>query len=436
MKTYRTRFFSAAMAVIGATAVMAQQTAPPKPAAQTPPPAAMLGMMGPKSPEIAADGAVTFRLKAPDAGNVGVSGNWQPGFMSPPLPMTKGADGIWQLTVNSLKPEMWTYTFVVDGVRILDPGNVNVMRDGVRFLNYVTIPGAGSDLFAVNDVPHGTVQQIWYPSPSLGRGERRMYVYTPAGYEDGSQRYPVFYLLHGGGGDEDAWDNLGRANEILDNLIAAGKAKPMIVVMTNGNWDQTAAPGVTKQAESSFAAFSDVNSAAFNKLIDDMLSFSDSLVKDVIPFVDKTYRTIPDRDHRAIAGLSMGGGQTIWAGFRHLDQFSYVASFSGGLILFPGALKVVPAPPGPPIPGRGWELNAAALPTVFPDVNASANEKLHLLYFSCGQNDGLLKSNQQFMDWLTSQGVHFDKMILPGYAHEWPFWRLSLADLAPKLFNN
>ncbi len=396
----------------------------------------MFGMMGPKSPEIGADGAVTFRLRAPLANAVGVSGNWQPGFMSPPLPMTKGNDGIWQLTVDGLKPEMWTYTFQVDGVRILDPGNVNVMRDGTRFLNSLAIPGAGSEVYAVNDVPHGTVEQIWYASPSLGVGQRRMYVYTPAGYEGGTERYPVLYLLHGGGGDEDAWDNLGRAREIFDNLIAAGKAKPMVVVMTNGNWDEAAAPGVTKQSESSFAAFANPHSAAFNKLIDDMLSFSDSLVADVIPFVDKTYRTIPDRDHRAIAGLSMGGGQTIWAGFRHLDQFSYVASFSGGLFLFPGAVKTVPTPPGAPmIPGMGMGLDTAALPRDFANLNASVNQKLHLLYFSCGQNDGLLATNQQFMDWLTSVGVHYDKMILPGYAHEWPFWRISLVDLAPKLFN-
>lgn len=439
MKTGMNRFISSAITVIAATGVMAQQRSPQtpsRPAAQAPPAAAMLGMMGPKSPEIGPDGGVTFRLRAPDASSAGVSGNWQPGFMAPPLPMTKGGDGIWQLTVNGLKPELWTYSFVVDGVRTLDPGNVNVMRDGARFMNFLTVPGTGSELYAVNNVPHGTVQQIWYPSPSLGVSARRMYVYTPAGYENGTQRYPVFYLLHGGGGDEDAWDNLGRANEIFDNLIEAGKAKPMIVVMTNGNWDQTAAPGVTEQAESSFAAFSHPDSAAFNKLIDDMLSFSDSLVKDVIPFVDKTYRTIPDRDHRAIAGLSMGGGQTIWAGFRHLDQFSYIASFSGGLFLFPRAVKIVPTPPGAPmIPGRGMELNASALPTDFPDLNASANQQLHLLYFSCGQNDGLLSSNQEFMDWLTSLGIRYDKMILPGYAHEWPFWRISLADLAPRLFN-
>jgi enterochelin esterase family protein len=141
----------------------------------------MLGMSGPKSPEVGADGAVTFRVKAPDASAVGVSGNWQPGMMAAPLPMTKGDDGAWQLTVNGLKPEIYTYNFVVNGVRTLDPGNVNVMRDGIRFLSAVTIPGAGSDLFMVNNVAHGTVAQVWYPSPSLGLAARRMYVYTPAG---------------------------------------------------------------------------------------------------------------------------------------------------------------------------------------------------------------------------------------------------------------
>jgi enterochelin esterase-like enzyme len=437
MKICQTLFLCAAIAIVAAIPTMAQQPAqqaPSRPA--TPPAAAMFGMMGPKPPEIGADGAVTFRLRAPQASLVGVSGNWQPGFMSPPLPMTKGDDGVWQLTVSNLKPEVWTYNFVVDGVRILDPGNVNVMRDGTRFINFLTIPGTGSELFAVNDVPHGTVQQIWYPSPSLGVGHRRMYVYTPAGYEGGTQRYPVFYLLHGGGGDEDAWDNLGRANEIFDNLIAAGKAKPMIVIMTNGNFNQTAAPGVTKQAEFQLSGLPSADSAEFRKLMSDLLKFSDSLVTDVIPFVDQTYRTIPDRDHRALAGLSMGGAQTLDAGLHHLDQFSYLASFSGGIIMFPGAVKIVPTPPGTlMLPGVGQELNASGVAADFPGLDASVNSKLHLLYITCGENDGLLKINQQFMDWLTSLGIHYDTLLLPGYMHEWPFWRISLANLAPKLFN-
>jgi len=347
--------------------------------------------------------------------------------------MSKGDDDIWQLTVNGLKPEIWTYNFVVDGVRTLDPGNVNVMRDGNRYLNFLTIPGTGSELYQVNDVPHGTVQQVWYPSPALGMTARRMYVYLPPGYEQGTQRYPVFYLLHGGGGDEDAWDNLGRANEIFDNLIAGGNAKPMIVVMPNGNWNQTAAPGVTPQAETTFAMPGSSTPGAFRKMVENMLSYSNSIVTDVIPFVDQIYRTIPDRDHRAVAGLSMGGLQSAWAGLAHMDQFSYVGILSGAVSMLPGASKSMPMP----TPGStgGIVMDVSALPADFPELAASANSRLHLLYIAIGANDFLLKSNEQFMDWLTSQGITYKKTILPGYGHEWPFWRISLVEMTPKLFN-
>src|SRR6185437_10942741 len=182
----------------------------------------------------------------------------------------------------------WTYNFVVNGVRMLDPGNVNVMRDGSRFTSVLVIPGEGSALYEVNmAVPHGTVDQIWYPSPALDMAARRMYVYTPPGYEGGTQRYPVLYLLHGVGGDEDAWDNLGRAREIMDNLIAAGKAKPMIVVMTNGNWNQTAAAGVTPQAENPVGPMPGADPAAAMARFSNTFKFSDSIVQDVIPFMDK-----------------------------------------------------------------------------------------------------------------------------------------------------
>ena len=434
MKSCKPLLLCAAVAILAATTTAGQQPAPQTPARPGAAPAApMFGMAGPKSPEIAADGSVILRLRAPDASTVSVNGNWQGVPMAAPLPMTKGDDGIWQLTVNGLKPEMWTYNFLVNGVRILDPGNANVMRDGTRFLSVLTIPGAGSDLYTVANVPHGTVHQVWYPSPTLNLAERRMYVYTPAGYEGSQQRYPVLYLMHGVGGDEDAWDNMGRAREIFDNLIAAGKSKPLIVVMTNGNWNQTAAPGVSEQAAMRFSAGGDP--AARNAMMTVMMSFSDSIVPDVIPFVDKNYRTIADRDHRAIAGLSMGGAQSLYGGLRHLDQFSYVASFSGAMIMLPSAVKVVPANPGAPMgPGMQQELDTNALAADFPGLDASANQKLHLLYISCGENDNLLKVNQQFMDWLTSGGISYQKMLLPGYAHEWPFWRISLANLLPQLF--
>ena len=433
MKFFRNLLGFSALAALVVPALISQQpppAAPAKPAAQPAPPP-MFGMRGPKSPEIAADGSVIFRLRAPEAVSVAVAGSWQPGFTAPPTPMTKGDDGIWQVTIKDLKPEYWTYNFVLDGVRIPDPGNPYMMRDGVRFLSLLAIPGPASALYELAAVPHGVVEQVWYPSPALGMAARRMYVYTPPGYESGADRYPVLYLLHGAGGDEDAWDNLGRARYILDNLIAAGKAKPMIVVMTNGNWNQTAAPGVAPQAEMDFAGRPDP--AAFRAMMANTFKFADSLAQDVVPFVDKTYRTIPDRDHRALAGLSMGGGQTLYEGLGHMDTFSYVASFSGAVIMLPGVMKITPGAPAFG-PGAMQEIDTAALAADFPELNASANSRLHLLYISVGEKDGLLKTNQQFMDWLTAKGVAYQKLVLPGYAHEWAFWRISLADYAPRLF--
>ena len=432
MKAYRYLPLCAALTILGVLAATAQQPAPQtsaRPGAPLQPALEMFGLTAARSPEMGADGSVTFRLKAPDAVTVGVSGSWQAGMMGAPLPMTKDANGIWQLTINGLKPEIYTYNFVVAGVRTLDPGNVSVMRDGTRFLSAVTIPGDGSDLYMVNDVPHGIVEQVWYPSPTLGMAARRMYIYTPAAYQNSHDRYPVLYLLHGGGGDEEAWDNLGRACEILDNLIAAAKAKPMIVVMTNGNYNETAAPGIVPQVENSLAT-------ATSSDMSQMLRFSGSLVADVIPFVDKTYRTIPDRDHRAIAGLSMGGAQTYDTGFHHMDEFAYMSAFSAGVIMFPGAIKTPAGQAGPPsiLQLMGAPINPAAFTNEFPKLDASANQKLHLLYITSGESDPLNHANLQFMDWLTSRGVQYKKMILPGFGHEWPFWRISLAALLPQLF--
>jgi hypothetical protein len=229
--------------VISGTNVVEAQT-PTASAVAAAPQIPFFGYRGPKSPEIGPDGSVTFRLPVPGATEVTLSGSWEE---TRALPMKKGDKGVWELTVHDIQPEAWTYTFNVDGTKMLDPANVYVQRDGVRFVNLLLIPGSTSTLYEEGDVAHGTIQQVWYPSPTLSMAQRRMYVYTPAGYEDGKEKYPVLYLLHGAGGDEDAWDNMGRAHEIMDHLIAAGKAKPMVVVMTNGNWDQTAAPGVTVQ---------------------------------------------------------------------------------------------------------------------------------------------------------------------------------------------
>jgi hypothetical protein len=217
-----------------ATLVLWVCTASAQPA---PPPGGPGQPQGPASPEILPDGKVVFRLASPTETPVTLSGDWPIGNNKA---MTRDEKGIWSITVGPLKPEFYSYWFTLDGVRTLDPRNVFTARDGARYGSSLRIPGEGSADYQVNDVPHGTLSQVWCPSPTLDM-TRRMYVYTPPGYESsGKNRYPVLYLLHGGGGDEDAWTSLGRAPQILDNLIAQGKAKPMIVVMTNGNANQVA----------------------------------------------------------------------------------------------------------------------------------------------------------------------------------------------------
>lgn len=362
-----------------------------------------------------------------------VAGDWQ-GPNEGPLAMTKDADGIWQLTVTGLKSELRTYNFVVDGVKMLDPGNVTVLRDGTRFLSGIMVPGEGTALYKTRSGPHGTVHELWYSSPTLNLAERRMLVYTPSGYDNNTLHYPVLYLLHGGGGDEEAWDTMGRANEILDNLIASGKAKPMIVVMPNGNWNQTAAPDITEQVVFSIPNAS--GPAGATALGISQMKFVPSVLGDIVPYVDQHFRTVANADNRAVAGLSMGGAQSSMIGLNHLDQFSYIGLFSGGFPLLPDALKIVPVPPGSQLrgPGAGQALNIPGIRKDFPQLDAGANAKLHLLFISCGQSDGLLTANQQFIDWLTGIGVKLKPMLLPGYTHEWPFWRISLASFASDLF--
>src|SRR5580692_6915583 len=194
-----------------------------------------------KSPEVSTDNKVTFRLNAPAASTVTLNGSW---LGATGLPMTKDADGVWSTTVGPLNPQLYGYWFVVDGVRVLDPSNSETERDGSRFNTMLMVNGPESDLWTFKDVPHGTLEQIWYPSPTLKMDQRRMYVYLPAEYNaNPTKKYPVLYLLHGGGGDEDAWTVMGRATIIMDNLIASGKAVPMIVVMPNGNATQSVSQG-------------------------------------------------------------------------------------------------------------------------------------------------------------------------------------------------
>ena len=295
------------------------------------------------SPEIAADHHVTFRLSAPNAAKVTLNGSW---IGATDLPMTKDDKGVWSTTIGPLASQLYGYWFIVDGARVLDPSNSETERDGSRYNTLLMIAGPEDDLWTFKNVPHGIIEQIWYPSPVLKMDARRMYVYLPAEYnQNPAKKYPVLYLLHGGGGDEDAWTMMGRANIIMDNLIASGKAVPMIVVMPNGNATQSVSQGfgygptpspqqVTAPAPNPVAgmpgAAAPNGQTAARPPAPYAGSYPDSLVRDVIPFVEKTYRVIPDKAHRAIAGLSMGGGQTIVATNNNPNTFAYIGVFSSG----------------------------------------------------------------------------------------------------------
>jgi enterochelin esterase-like enzyme len=354
-----------------------------------------------KSAEILTDNSVIFRLLSKDAVSVAVSGDWMPGFGAS-VPMVKNDTNLWTLTVGPLKPELYSYTFLIDGVRVLDQNNPLVKRDGTRNENMFLISGSESDLYFVRNVPHGTLSKVWYESPTL-KLNRRMYVYTPAGYEDSQSKYPVFYLLHGGGGDEDAWTTLGRACQILDNLISQGKAKPMIVVMPNGNPGQVAA--------FTDAPVSPAVSAPYDM---GMGLFEESMVKDIIPFVESHYRVIADRDNRALAGLSMGGMQTLTLTGNYPYMFGYIGVMSMGLVdVSTMGLK--------PDPDQDTKFETLK------------NSGYKLYWVGVGKEDFLYKSVQTLRTSLDKHGLKYTYRESTG-GHSWANWRIYLSEFAPQLF--
>lgn len=317
-------------------------TAPAYGQAQAAPPgAAAAGAPLPRlqSPDISADNHVTFRLRAPKASEVLFEGDWS-GVVN--LPMSKGDDGVWSISIGPLDPQLYGYWFMVDGVRTLDPSNIESERDGDHFLSLLMISGPADDMWTFKDVPHGTVEQAWYPSPTLHMDQRRMYIYLPPGYTaNPTKKYPVLYLLHGGGGDEEQWVSMGRANIIMDNLIATGKAVPMIVVMPNGNATQSVGQGYGNgptpspqqahpPARGPIPARNPNAPRTAPRPQPYAGSFPESLVNDVIPFVEKNYRVYGDKNHRAIAGLSMGGMHTVMATNNNPNLFAYIGVFSAG----------------------------------------------------------------------------------------------------------
>lgn len=361
------------------------------------------------SPEILPDNKVTFRIYSKDATKITVSGEWQAGYNASEA-LVKNDTGLFTLTVGPLKPELYGYTFTVDGVSAIDPNNVQVRRDGARYQSFFIVPGPESDLyFQKNGVPHGTVTKAWYSSPVLGM-DRRVYVYIPAGYDGGTQKYPVFYLLHGAGGDEDAWTNMGRTAQIMDNLIAQGKAKPMIVVMPNGNANQAGAqndvPAVPVSGEQGMAAYQRLAG-----------KFEAHLVKDLVPYIEKNYRTLTGKDNRAIAGLSMGGMHTQTITNDNPGMFSYIGVFSMGIMNF------------------GQQNQDAAKLEQERDVKIEAlkDSGYKLYWIGCGKDDFVYQSAVTLRNTLDKHNFKYVYRESTG-GHTWANWRIYLSEFAPMLF--
>jgi enterochelin esterase family protein len=420
MKQIVIHLFAFICSVTLAAAQPAPQQAPPR-------------QPGPDSPIVQPDGKVTFNLYAPKAASVSVSGDYPIGNN---VPMTKDDKGVWSATVGPLREDFYAYTFTADGSSMLDPRNVHITRDGSRYLNWAVVPGPNSTNYKINDVPHGQVIAVWYPSPTLKLARRRMTVYTPPGYETGQERYPVFYLLHGGGGDEEAWTDMGRAPQIFDNLIAQGKMLPTIVVMGNGNPGQASAPnGIASTPNPAGAAGG--RAAGADSISNGLTQYPASIAADMVPFVDKTFRTKADRDHRAIAGLSMGGAQTCETALTNLDKFSWVGLFSSAVPLLPGVLKTIPQPADAATrrgPGLGQTIDPVKFVERYPVVGPGLNKQLHLLYLGVGRSDGLVESDDDIRKMLGEHGVAFVTYDLPGYGHDWNYWRRALQDFSVRLF--
>lgn len=389
------------------TALLAQESATTSPGTS----GGQAGTEKVVSPEIRPDGRVTFRLFAPEAGSVLVQGNWEGGRG---LAMSKSDAGLWSVTTPEAPgAELWAYTFSIDGVRALDPSNYNVARDGVGFMNTLLILGERTEVMQPQQVPHGTMRTMWVPS-TLRNTPRRMFVYTPPGYEDSNERYPVLYLLHGSGGDEDAWPTMGIANVIMDNVIARGEARPMIVVMPNAYWDELASldlAGPRTQAPPGVGS-----SGPPRPPMPDKANETD-LIGDLVPFVEKHFRTIPNRENRALAGLSMGSGITQRVAIPRFDVFGSIGLLSSGGLRDPEAALAA---------------FAEANPEFLANPAATA-EKLGLMFFSCGTEDDRIDGMTKVAAELNSRGIPVTMKRYPG-EHEWRVWRHSLADMARLLF--
>jgi enterochelin esterase-like enzyme len=360
------------------------------------------GMMTPytalHSPEVHPDRTVTLRFRAPSATQVEVVGEIMQG--KAPLAMTKGEDGIWTATLGPLPPEIWVYNFRIQGVEVTDPSNpaIKPVPPGFAMSSFVEVPGDTPAFYDSRPVPHGEVRMVLYESKTMGV-TRWIWIYMPPNYDKGSTKYPVLYLLHGNGEAQNGWVMNGRANIILDNLIADKKAQPMVVVMPQGHALQGANVGPLVRLTGETDMFS--------------RRFPQDLIQEVIPLVERNYRVCKDADHRAIAGLSMGGGQALSIGLAHTELFHYVLGFSGAV--------------GGPFMNAEAEFSQALSK---PEL---INSKLRLLWVSCGKQDFLYQANREFVDMLKSKGVNVLFRETEG-SHVWSVWRNYLNDTAPMLF--
>jgi enterochelin esterase-like enzyme len=371
-----------ALAMLGVTAPAQDKPAPTPPPR---PPAALV------SPEVHSDGSVTFRFRAPNAVDVKLAREG-----TEPVSMQKDDQGVWNVTTAPLAPDYYGYSFVADSVRLIDPANPLLTPNLLGTENAVHVPGPLSLPWELNDVPHGEIHHHFYRS-AVATDDRDYYVYTPAGYDPAAKKtYPVLYLLHGFSDDASGWTAVGHANVILDNLIAQGKANPMIVVMPLGY-------GTMEFVHLGWNAWNhtDMQDRNFG-------NFREALLTEVMPRVESEYRVTKDRNARAIAGLSMGGSESLLTGLNNLDKFAWVGAFSSG-----------------------------GIPTDFqkdfPSLDAKANQQLHLLWIACGTEDRLITINRNLREWLKTTGVKVTEIETPGM-HTWMVWRRNLTEFTGLLF--
>lgn len=357
----------------------AQTNREPTTARQQPPPLV--------SPQVHEDRRVTFRVRAPKANEVTVAGEWPGGA----APLIRDEQGVWSVTLGPLEPELYGYSFSIDGFQSLDPSNPAVKPSRAPRTSILDVPGDKPALHDFQAVPHGVVRLHEYQSRSLGR-LRRLQVYTPSGYEKSRTKFPVLYLLHGAGDNEATWVALGRAHLIADNLFAWGKATPAIIVMTDGH----ALPPGPRSTNAAERARS-------------LAAFEGDLLQDVIPFIEANYRVREGPSYRAIIGLSMGGGQSLNIGLNHPELFAWVGGMSSSV------------------------FNPETTITHALNDSSSTNRRLKLLWFACGKDDSLLKRNQEFDELLTARGIRHTFKLTDGN-HSWPVWRRYLAEFLPLVF--